>query len=103
MLKQPTCEEELYMECPQGMTNVKKDDCIVLNKYIYGFVQAAHQYYKKAVEILKSSGLVGGSIDPCLYVKKSTKGVVYVVLYIDDHLMVGNIAATNNAIEALKS
>ena len=55
-------EEEIYMECPQGMSEVKKDDCIILNKCIYGLVQAACQYYKKAVEILKSSGFVGGSL-----------------------------------------
>ena len=49
------------MECPQGMVDVKKDDCIILKKFIYGLVQAAWQYYKKAVEILKSSGLEGSS------------------------------------------
>ena len=80
-------KEEIYMECPQGMTNVKNDDCIILNKCIYHFVQVAPQYNKKAMEILKNSDFVGGSIDPCLYVKKSSKGVGYVALYIDDNLM----------------
>ena len=37
-------EEEIYMECPQGMANIKKDDCIILNKCIYGIVQVACQY-----------------------------------------------------------
>ena len=81
------------------MFDMTKDDCIILNKCIYGLVQEAHQYYKKAVEILKNSSC-DSSIDPCLYVKKSAKGIVYVVLYIDDSLMVGNIAATDNTIEA---
>ena len=54
-------KEEIYMECPQGMSNVKKDDCIILNKCIYGLVQATWQYFKKAVENLKSSGFVGGT------------------------------------------
>ena len=73
-------KEEIYMECPQGMTNVKKDNCIIFNKCIYGLVQAACQYYKKTVEILKSSSFVGGIIDPCLYIKKSMKVVVYIAL-----------------------
>ena len=34
-----------------------------------------------------------GNDNPCLYVKKSAKGVVYVALYVDDSLMVGNIEA----------
>ena len=52
---------------------------------------------------MKNSSFVGGSIDPCLYVKKSTKVVVYIALYIDNNLMVGDIAAIDNAIEVLKS
>ena len=46
-------EEEIYMECPLGMFNMKKDACIILNKCIYGIVWAAWQYYKKVVETLK--------------------------------------------------
>ena len=40
-------EEEIYMMCPQCMSNIKKDDCIILNKSIYGIVQAVRQCYKK--------------------------------------------------------
>ena len=96
-------EEEIYMECPQGMSNVKKDGCITLNKCIYGLVQAVCQYYKKAIKILKSFGFVGGYIDPCLYVKKSMKGIVYVALYVDDNLMIVDNATIHDAILALKN
>ena len=58
---------------------------------------------KKPVEILKRSSFVRGSIDPCLYVKKSGKGIVYVALYVEDNLMICNIAAIDDAIEPLKS
>ena len=95
-------KEEIYMKCPQVIADVKKDDCIILNKCIYGLVKAACQYYKKAVEILKSSSFIGGNIDPCLYVKKSTKGIVYIALYVDDNLMIDDIAAIDDAIVALK-
>ena len=70
---------------------------------MYGLVQAAQQYYKKAAEILKSSGVEGGSIDSCLYVKRSAKGIVYIALYVDDNLMVANKAAMDDAILALKN
>ena len=78
-------KEEFFMECPQGKFDVKKDYCIVLNKCIYRLVQAACQYYKKALEVLKNPGFIGGSMDPCLYVKMSMKGIVYVALYVDDN------------------
>ena len=45
-------EGEIYMECPQGMSDVGNDDCIIFSKCIYGLVQTARQYYKKALKIL---------------------------------------------------
>ena len=93
-------EEEIYMEFPQVMSDIKKDDCINLNKCIYGLVQAARQYYKKAVKIRKYSGFVRGNVNPYLYVRKSVKGVVYLALYIDDNLMVGDVKEIDDAISA---
>ena len=61
------------------------------------------QYYKKAIEILKNLGLVEGNVNPCLYVKKSAKGVVYIMLYVDDNLMIVDMVAIDDAIIALKS
>ena len=57
-------------------------------------LQAVWQYCKKTVEILKSLGFVRGSIDPCLC-------IVYVALYVDDNLMIGDIATIDDAIEVL--
>ena len=35
--------------------------------------------------------------------KKSAKGIVHVALYVNDNLMIGDIAAIDNAIGALKN
>ena len=59
-------EKEIYMECPQGISDVGKDNCIILNQCIYGLVQSARQYYKNALKILKKLGFVGGYVNPCL-------------------------------------
>ena len=61
------------------------------------------QYYKKAVEILESSGFVRGSIHPCLYVKKSANVIVYIALYVNDNLMIGDNDKIDDTIEALKN
>ena len=95
--------KEIYIECPQGMSDIESDNCIILNKCIYGNVQAARQYYKKAIKILKNSGFIGGNVYPCLYAKKSAKGVVYIMLYVDNNSMVGDMAAIDDSIVALKS
>ena len=53
--------------------------------------------------ILKSSGFGGGCIDPCLNVKKSTKGIVFVALYVDDNLMIDDKATIDDAILPFKN
>ena len=45
---------------------------------IYGLVQAARLYNRKAIEIMKMIGFTGGNVDLCLNIKQSTKGRVYI-------------------------
>ena len=47
-------EEEIYMECPLGMSNIENNDWIILKKCIHGLIQAASQYCEKAIKILKN-------------------------------------------------
>ena len=84
------------------MSDIGSDDCIILNKYIDSYVQAARQFYKKAVEIMKKLGLIWGNANPCFYVKKSKKGMVHVVLNVDNILMIGDAEVINKATTALK-
>ena len=51
------------MEYPQGMANVSKDNCIIVNKWIHCFIQAARHYYKMAIKMLKKVGFVRGDVD----------------------------------------
>jgi hypothetical protein len=41
-------EEEVYMENPEGLEDSNDDEALLLLTTIYGLVQAARQYYKKA-------------------------------------------------------
>ncbi len=95
-------EEETFMECPPGMTDVKQNEVLALNKCIYGLVQAARQYHKKAVEVLHKIGFKGGDVNPCLFWKQYEKGVVFVEIYVDDNLIVGHPDAIEDTIEQLK-
>ena len=45
----------------------------------------------------EEKGLIGGNVDPCLYMKKCSNGVVYIALYIDYNLVAGNNDATDEA------
>ena len=52
---------------------------------------------------MKNLGFIGGNVNPCLYVKKSAMGAVYVALYMDNNLMEDNMVAIDDATSALKS
>ena len=48
-------EHEIYMQIPEGYNEVinprvEKEDCLILQKTIYGLVQAARQFWKKIVD-----------------------------------------------------
>ena len=85
------------------MSDIGKDDCIILNKCIYDFVHAKRQYYKKAVKIIKNLGFIGGNVNPCLCIKKSVKDIVHIAHYIGNNLMVSNIELIDNAISAFNN
>ena len=66
-------EEEVYIDYPEGMVDVKEDEALLLQSTIYGLVQSARQYYKKATSIFKDLGSVGGTVDPCLFCQETEK------------------------------
>ncbi len=75
---------------------------LVLKKFIYGLVQAAQQYHKKAVQTLCKIGFEGGDVDPCLYICKSKKGIVFIAFYVDDNLLVRNNGAMDKTLKLLQ-
>jgi Reverse transcriptase (RNA-dependent DNA polymerase) len=76
---------------------------IYLNKSIYGLVQAARQWWKKFVELLTGLGFKVSLIDPCLLYKKSEAGMVYLCLYVDDVLLIGDTKAIEEAVNGIKN
>ncbi len=84
------------------MADAEEDDILALNKCIYGLVQAARQYHKKAIEVLHQIGFNGGKVDPCLFQIQYEKGFVFVAIYVDDNLIVGNHKVIEDTIEQLK-
>ena len=94
-------EEEIFMECPEGM-KAGRDECLRLNKTIYGLVQSARQFFKKLTEVLKKIGFEGGDADPCLLTRRKNNKVVHVALYVDDCLCCGDPEAIAEVIKLMK-
>ena len=74
-------EHETYMKIPEGYDEVinqgvDKEDCLILQKAIYGSVQAARQFWKKIVDKMKESSFKLSESDPCMLYKEYKKGTV---------------------------
>jgi len=94
-------EEEIYMDCPEGFEH-QEDECLQLLQTIYGLVQPARQYWKKFTSRLKGKGFKGGDADPCLFMRKTKNGTVYIAIYVDDCLLIGDPKAIDEAIDDIK-
>jgi hypothetical protein len=76
------------MDCPKGMKH-EDNECLMLQKTIYGLVQSAKQWYKKLVTCLQKLGFRLSKIDSCLMIQNNKDGIVFICLYVDDCYAVG--------------
>ena len=61
-----------------------------LTRSLYGLKQAPRQWYKKFDSFMTKSGFCKAEKDPCCYFKKYTDSYVFLLLYVDDMLIVGS-------------
>jgi Reverse transcriptase (RNA-dependent DNA polymerase) len=94
-------KETIYMEILKGM-EASIDECLILNKTIYGLVQSAREFYNKLVSALKDCGFQGSLVDPCLWIKHFNQGIVIIAIYVNDCLIIGDDSKINEVIEELK-
>ena len=100
-------DEEIYMRLPDGLEKFEKvnknEDCLVLNKAIYGLIQAARQFYKKLKKVLvKDLKFENCKSDPCLFFNKTNLGICIICCYVDDLAFFGNKKAINDTVYNLK-
>ena len=72
-------EHEIYMKIPEGYDEViseavDKEDCLILQKAIYGLVQAARQFWKKIVDKMQEGGFQLSKADPCMLYREDERG-----------------------------
>ena len=79
-----------------------KEDCLILQKAIYGLVQAARQFWKKIVDKMQGGGFQLSEDDPCMLYKEDEKGVCIIIIYIDDMMIIGKEEAIDAAIKVLQ-
>ncbi|GJS37209.1 retrotransposon protein, putative, ty1-copia subclass [Tanacetum coccineum] len=83
--------EEVYMEQPEGFVSQKFPNRVCkLKRSIYGLKQASRQWNKRFDDEIKKFGFSQNRDEPCAYVKASGSYVTFLILYVDDILIMGN-------------
>ena len=96
-------DEIIYIEWPDGVVEfgfeLERDThqtCILLNKAMYGIVQATRQWFKKLIQCLTTIGMTKSQIDPCIfYLKHDGKTILLVGAYVDDCAVAGKPSDVN--------
>ncbi len=82
-------KENIYMEQPKGFATPGQEQKVCkLNKSLYGLKQASHEWNQNIDATLTACGFISTKSDPCVYVRDQENGKFYIVLYVDDILLV---------------
>jgi hypothetical protein len=84
-------EEEIYMKQPEGfVVKGKKELVCKMKKSLYGLKQSPRMWYKKFDTYMLGLGFTRSKEDHCVYFKLIGDHLIYLVLYVDDMLLIGN-------------
>ena len=83
--------EDVYMQQPDGFIVPRLANKVCkLNRSIYGLKQASRSWNQRFDEIIKEYDFVQNEDDHCVYKKTSGRALTFIVLYVDDVLLMGN-------------
>jgi hypothetical protein len=84
-------DEEIYMKQPKGfVVRGKKYLVCKLKDYIYGLNQSPRMWYQNFDTYMLSFGFVRSKDDNCIYSKEEGGCFIYVALYVENMLLIGN-------------
>jgi len=84
-------EEDVYMIQPKGFVDPNNARKIYkLKKFIYGLKQASQSWNIHFYEVVKGFGLRQNEEEPYVYKKEIGNVVVFLILYVDDILLIRN-------------
>ncbi|GKB69175.1 retrotransposon protein, putative, ty1-copia subclass [Tanacetum coccineum] len=83
--------EGVYMGQPEGFVNPKHPRRVCkLQRSVYGLKQASMSWNKRFDKEIKKYGFTQNSDEPCVYKRASGSIIVFLILYVDDILLMGN-------------
>ena len=82
-------DEEVYMIQPKGFTSIDESKVCKLQRSLYGLKQASQSWNIHFDMTIKTYSFVKNREEPCIYKWANGPVVVFLVLYVDDILLIG--------------
>ena len=83
--------EDVYKTQPYGFINLENVGKVCkLQRSIYGLKQASRSWNLHFDKAIKVFGFIKNEYEPCVYKKVSGSAIVFLVLYVDGILLIGN-------------
>ncbi|KAK8685928.1 hypothetical protein V6N13_124959 [Hibiscus sabdariffa] len=94
-------EEDVYMTQPEGFVTPENARKVCkLQRSIYGLKQASRSWNLRFNDAIKEFGFIRNEDKPCVYKKFSGSIVSFLILYVDDILIIGNDIPTLQSVKA---
>ncbi|KAK8669710.1 hypothetical protein V6N13_107134 [Hibiscus sabdariffa] len=94
-------EEDVYMTQLEGFVTPENAGKVCkLQRSIYGLKQASRSWNLRFNDAIKEFGFIRNEDEPCFYKKFSGSIVSFLILYVDDILIIGNIIPTLQSVKA---
>ena len=81
----------IFMEVPQGYEDRYPGMVLRLNKALYGLKEAPRLWNKTFDKFFSDIGYSPTKVDPCLYIRREGEDYMWVIIWVDDILMVGDL------------
>ncbi|KAK8680511.1 hypothetical protein V6N13_109454 [Hibiscus sabdariffa] len=94
-------EEDVYMTQPEGFVTPENAGKVCkLQRSIYGLKKSSRRWNLRFNDAIKEFGFIRNEDEPCVYKKFSGSIVSFLILYVDDILIIGNDIPTLQSVKA---
>jgi hypothetical protein len=90
-------KENIWIEVPDGLENVRNGNKLKLVKTLYGLKQSPREWNAVLHEFLIESGFQQCVADPCIYIQGKNESLIIVGIYVDDIITLGKSDTLTNA------
>lgn len=95
-------KSQVYMKQPSGLDDKSGRVCF-LHKAIYGLKESPRCWYESLDKYLINKAFVRSKFDQCLYRRNNGNNLVFILLYVDDLLLIGAPSLVEETKEMLRS